>query len=222
MSLIVGIRAAQGLVLATDSMTRRDDATFFTARKLFTFPSQPHLAVAVSGLLSLGRGELRSIAVLMDTFSAEIPARSAGLDRVPTAIFAAQLGEYLSTVWQSCMLPADDETLDLVVAGYDAGMPYGELYWLSIPNDLAPQLKRAPAQPFFAGFWGHTSGVRAMVEPYTFPCDIMPLADCAALAAHLITSTAQLEASSTKPQRTGGPVQLVTITQAAGVCRLEI
>ncbi len=33
MSLIVGIRAAQGLVLATDSMTRRDDATVFAARQ---------------------------------------------------------------------------------------------------------------------------------------------------------------------------------------------
>jgi hypothetical protein len=56
-----------------------------------------------------------------------------------------------------------------------------------------------------------------MVEPYCFPFGIMPLQDCALFAEHLITSTAQLEAWSTKRQRVGGPVQLVTITQTGGV-----
>jgi hypothetical protein len=218
MSLIVGIRAAQGLVLATDSMTSREDATFFTARKLFTFPSQPHLAVAICGLLSLGRGELRSVAVLMDTFSSELDSlkQREGNVRIPTAMFAAQLGEYLSTVWQSCMLPEDDDTLELVVAGYDVGMPYGEIYWLSVPNSPAPQPQRLPGKSFFAAYWGDTAGVRGMVDPYEFPFDIMPLQDAATLAAHLITSTAQLEAWSTKRQSVGGPVQLVIMTQSGG------
>lgn len=55
-----------------------------------------------------------------------------------------------------------------------------------------------------------------MVEPYTFPFDIVALADPAALAAHLITNTAQLEAWSTRRQHLGGPVPVVTRTQAHG------
>lgn len=221
MSLIVGIRAAEGLVLATDSMSRREDAVYFNARKLFTFPAQPHVAVAVYGLLSLGRGQLKPIAVLMDEFSARLDTQALldGSQRLPTAVFATQLGQYLSDIWQAGKQPADDPALELIVAGYDLGMPYGDFYRLTIPAEPAPALLRPTNQPFFAAYLGHTSGVRAMVEPYSFPFSIMPLADCGALAAHLITSTAQLEAWSTKPQRIGGPAQLVTITQAAGARR---
>ena len=156
MSLIVEIRAAKGLVLATDSFMQRDDAVFLTARKLFTFPSQPHLAVAICGTLSLGRGNLRPVSVLMDALTSD-PATHvsfSGFDRVPTAIFAA--------------------------------------------------------------YWGHTAGVLGIVAPYTSPFDFMPLTGCADLAQHLIISTAQLAAWSTMPQRIGGLVQLVTITQADG------
>ncbi|MFT4039853.1 MAG: hypothetical protein QM692_16870 [Thermomicrobiales bacterium] len=94
MSVIVGIRAAQGLVLATDSLTRRGDAVFLSASKRFTCPSQPHIAVAACGLLSLGRGELRSLAVLMDAFAADI-AQSVP-HRMATYLFADTLSDYLS------------------------------------------------------------------------------------------------------------------------------
>lgn len=219
MSLIVGIRAAEGLVLATDSLSCRDDAVYFTARKLFTFPAQPHVAVAARGLLSLGRGELRPIAVLMDEFSAQLDTQAL-LDRkqrLPTAMFAAQLGQYLANIWHEGKQSATDPSLELIVAGYDLGMPYGEIYRLQIPNQPEPALQRPTDQLFFAAYWGHTPGVRAMVEPYSFPFDIMPLQDCADLAAHLISSTAQLEAWSSKPQRIGGPVDVVAITHITGV-----
>jgi hypothetical protein len=135
-------------------MTRRDAATFYAARRLFTFPSQPHLAVAACGLLSLGHGELRSITVLMDGFSAEVDTqtRLTGNVRISTAMFAAQLGAYLSTVWKSCMLPEDKETLDLVVAGIDLGMPYGVLYSLQVPNSLTPVLHRPLQQTSLAKY----------------------------------------------------------------------
>jgi hypothetical protein len=214
MSLIVGIRAAQGLVLATDSMTRRDDAAFFTARKLFKFPSQPHVAAAVCGTLSLGRGELRSVSVLMDAFAEQL--RIAGGQRLSTFQVAQQLGAYLTAEWQEHMLPEDDDDLDVIVAGYDPGFPYGEFYVVEIPRNPEPRVYRVGQQSFFVAYWGHTTGVRSIVEPYTFPFDIMPLVDCAALASHLITSTARLETWSSKRQRIGGPVKAVTITQADG------
>jgi hypothetical protein len=215
MSLIVGIRAAEGLVLATDGLLRRDEAVFLTARKLFTFPEQPHVAVAVCGLLSLGRGDLRPITVLMDAFRDEL--RAGGSQRLATFLVAQMLGAFLAVQWQAVMSPDADQTMDLIVAGFDQGMPYGELWRLQLPTQPEPLLQRLPQQAFFAGYWGFLAGVDKMTDPYAFPFDIMPLADCAALAAHLITSTAQLEAWSTKLQRIGGPVQVVTITQADGV-----
>lgn len=58
--------------------------------------------------------------------------------------------------------------------------------------------------------------VLGMTAPYTFLLAIMPLADCAVLARHLISSTAQLEAWSSKRHRIGGAVQLGTMMQAYG------
>lgn len=106
--------------------------------------------------------------------------------------------------------------MSLIVAGYDLGMPYREVYHLQIPTRPEPGVYRVGQQSFFAANWGHTAGLHGVVEPYTFPFDIMPLADCADLAAHVITSTAQLETWSRKPQQVGGVAQVVTITQAAG------
>jgi hypothetical protein len=214
MSLIVGIRAAEGLVLATDSLLRWDEAVYLTARKLFTFPEQPHVAVAACGLLSLGRGELRPLPVLMDAFRDEL--RAAGGQRLSTYLVAQMLGAFLAAQWRALMPSNDDQTMDLIVAGFDQGMPYGDLWRLQLPTQPAPLLQRLPTQAYFAGYWGSLAGVDKMTDPYAFPRDIMPLADCAALAAHLITSTAQLEAWSTKPQRIGGPAQVVTIAQADG------
>ncbi len=99
------------------------------------------------------------------------------------------------------------------------GMPYGEFSDVSIPNAPAPGTYRDYHEPFVGAYWGHVLGVLGMVQPYTFPFDIMPLADCAALAAHLIPSSARLEAWSAKPQRIVGVVQMVAITQADGVRR---
>ena len=59
---------------------------------------------------------------------------------------------------------------------------------------------------------GTTAGVDTMTDPCTVPFEIMQLADCAALASQLITSTAQLETLSTQRRRISGPVHLVTIT----------
>lgn len=214
MSLIVGIRAAEGLVLATDSLTRRDDAVYLTARKLFTFPEQPHVAVAVCGLLSLGHGDFRPITVLMEEFHATL--RAQGNERLATFAVAQELGALLKARWETLMLPEDEKSMTVIVAGFDAGFPYGEFFIVEIPDKPEPRLYRAGHQSFFAGFWGDTAGARSMVEPHTFPFAIMPMADCATLAEHLITSTAQLEAWSSARQQTGGTVQLVTITQADG------
>ena len=217
MSLIIGIRAAEGLVLATDSLSVRDDAVFLSARKLFVVEGQTHLAVAVCGLLSLGRGDLRPITVLMAEFEQELRQYSGG-QRLPTAVVGQQLGEFLMRHWRECM-PADDtdSETDVILAGIDQGMRYGEIYWLKLPKQPEPRIQRLPKQSFFAGYWGHVPGLDKMTDPYSFPFDIMPIQDAAALAEHLISSTSKLERWSTKPQRTGGPVRLVTITQGAGV-----
>jgi hypothetical protein len=60
-----------------------------------------------------------------------------------------------------------------------------------------------------------------LLVPVHGPFDIMPLPDCAVFASQLISSTAQLEAWSTRGQRIMGPVQVVTITQADGVRRVR-
>lgn len=105
----------------------------------------------------------------------------------------------------------------MIVAGYDLGRLYGELAQLQIPVQPQPALRRPPDKLFFAACWGHTPGVRAMVEPYAFPVGIMPWQDCADLAAHLVTSTALLETWSSQSQRMGGPVDVVAMTPATGV-----
>ncbi len=217
MSLIVGIRAAEGLVLATDSLLRREDAVYHTARKLFTFARQPHVAVAIYGLLSLGQGAFRPVSALIDAFGATLPSAPSSI--LPTLLLAEQLRVYLDEQWRVLKTPADAARLKLVIAGIDPGMPNGELYWLEVPGQSPPVLQSHPGLPFFHGFWGDATATAAMTNPYYFPFDIMPLQDCADLAVHLITSTAQLETWSTKRQNIGGPVQLVTITQADGARR---
>lgn len=56
-----------------------------------------------------------------------------------------------------------------------------------------------------------------MIEPYEFPFRFMPLQSCVELAEFVIAGTSRLEGWSESPQRVGGLVDVVTITQADGV-----
>lgn len=216
MTLIVGIKAAEGITLAADSLVREGDATFPTARKLFTLRNQSHIAVAFCGLMSLGRGQLLPASMLVEELDAQLERE--GRERMTVQAFADLLSETLLGAWRATMPEEhDDPTMDVVVAGMNDGARYGEFWTFKIPTQ--PELQKRPSAAFdFAmSYWGNTRGLSAMIDPYVFPFRFMPLPSCIELAEFVIAGTSRLEGFSTSRQRVGGPVDVVTITQAEGV-----
>lgn len=214
MTLIVGIQAAQGMVLAADSLIREGDAVFDTARKLFTLRSQSHLAEACCGLMS---GQLIPVSTVVEALDAQLLQEGRG--RLPVGEFAALPSEGLLAVWQATM-PAEAGELatEVVVVGIDEGARYGEIWTFRVPTRPEPERMESEEWHFAMNYWGEGArALRVMLEPFDFPFRFMPLQSCAELAEFAISSIAQLQGWSQNPQRVGGPVDVVTIAHAEGV-----
>ena len=155
MSLGIAFKGAEGLVLAADSrvtlsgqqqrggQTVLIPASFDNATKLLLF-SEPHdyVAAVTYGLGALGQTQPRTAQSFMTEFHTHLESQH-GDTRQKVATYANALGEFFMQQWTgSNMPPAEDwqgPGMTFLVAGFDEEDVYGEVYELTVPNDLTPK-----------------------------------------------------------------------------------
>ncbi len=222
MSLGIVVKSPEGLVLAAESrvtLLGSVPVTFDHATKVLSFRG-PHdnIGTVTYGQAALG---LRSAQSFLPELEASLPPQ-----RVSVSDFAQSLQQFFTQQWQVSMpLPYQGSNMEFVVAGFDAGSPYGRIFTLGIPNRAITEIY---AGDNFGFMWGGqqeyvervVKGVDARVvemianEPtlsdaqkqtlissldqFQMPIPIvaMPLQDCVDLAIFLIRTTIAAETHS--------------------------
>lgn len=157
MTICAAVKARDGLVLGTDSMTQIQAAnpdgtvgviqTYGNARKLFQVKDLP------IGVMSYGAGNVgnRSIQGLMSDFQQGI---GAGVTVVPEIVQA--LFEFFSAAHDTefgDLEPEQRPALGFFVAGYSEGGDFAEEWEFLLPYDTTPQTVR-PADTFGSSWRG--------------------------------------------------------------------
>ena len=216
MTVIVGIKAAAGIVLAADGYQRNGQQVYDTSRKLFTLKQQPHVAVAFFDLLSLRCPRCIPASTLMARFDAVLPDAAAD-GEVPTLAIAATLGNVLEHAWDGAGMARGTANMRVVVGGVDRTDAYGNLYHLTIPQGSTPKLVLPkPRQEFFVQAWQRAQFTEIVRRRYRFPFDEMPIESCAELAEFLVQGTIKMDRLSDWQESVGGVAEVVTITPGEG------
>ena len=166
MSLGIVIKGPEGLVLAADSRVtlapQMPDGTrvpvfFDNARKILNFQDHKYIGAVTYGLAGIG---LRTAYSLLPEFEAKLPS-----DKLSVKVFADKLSDFFKSQWNAVPPPppappgAPPQNITFVVAGYNEGEPYGEVYLIEIPNSPTP-VQHHPS-PSFGITWG---GQREIVD----------------------------------------------------------
>ena len=216
MTVIVGIKAAEGIVLAADGYQRNGDQIYDTSRTLFTLKKQPHGAVAFFDLLSLRCPRCIPASTLMARFDAALPDAAAD-GEVPTLVLATTLRNFLENVGDGVGMERDTAKMSAVVGGVDRTGTYGNLYRLTIPQSATPELVVPDhREEFFVEAWQRDQFTEIVRERYKFPFDEMPIEDCAELAEFLIQGTIKIDRLSSWQESVGGVAEVVTMTPGEG------
>lgn len=166
MSLGIVIKGPEGLILAADSRVtlapKMPDGTrmpvnFDNARKILNFRDHKYVGAVTYGLAGIG---LRTAYSFLPEFEANLPS-----DRLTVKQFADKLSEFFKDQWNAMPPPAPlppntpPQNIMFLVAGYNEGVPYGEVYLIEIPNSPTP-IPHHPS-PSFGITWG---GQREIVD----------------------------------------------------------
>jgi len=150
MSLGVVIKGPEGIVLAADSRVTLQARTatsqllpisFDNATKLLAFSKHRFVGAVTYGQAVIGKRTAHSF----------LPEFEVGLGdaRLSVQNFAAKLGEFFLARWNDSNMPKDYDgpPMTFVVAGFDEGQPYGEVFVVDVPRQTKPQ-RRTPAAEF--------------------------------------------------------------------------
>jgi hypothetical protein len=256
MSLGIVIKAPEGLVLATESRltitAQPPDGTpmhvnFDNATKLFAFdnPSRPNTTLPTIGVVTYGQA-----AIGLRTAQSFIPEFEAGLpeERLAVREFAQRLSDFFMQQWQAAM-PAtyNGPGMSFVIAGFDAGEPYGRVYLTEIPGKPDP-IEHYGTFGEFGITWGGQREIvdrllqgvdsrlgealnAATLQPadrqklqsvinqikMPIPLQAMPLQDCVDLAIFFIRTTISAQRLTLGLRGVGGPIDVATITRQEGL-----
>lgn len=256
MSLGIVIKAPEGIVLATESrltITAQSPdraaihVSFDNATKLFAFanPHLPNDALPAIGVITYGQA-----AIGLRTAQSFIPEFEAGLpqERLTVRDFARQLSTFFLQHWQMAM-PAEytGPGMSFVVAGFDAGEPYGRVFFIEIPGKPDPTEHYAAPGEFGITWGGQREIVDRLLQGFdgrlgevlstaTFPAEqqakvqsilnaikmpiplqAMPLQDCVDLAIFFIRTTISAQRLTLGLRGVGGPIDVATITRQEGL-----
>ena len=166
MSLGIVIKGPEGLILAADSRVTlapqmpdgtRIPVNFDNARKILNFRDHKYVGAVTYGLAGIG---LRTANSFLPEFEAKLPS-----ERLVVVEFARRLSEFFMVQWNAVPAPpppppgSPPQNITFVVAGYNEGEAYGEVYLMEIPNAPTP-LPHHPS-PSFGITWG---GQREIVD----------------------------------------------------------
>jgi hypothetical protein len=167
MSLGIVIKGPEGLVLAADSRitigAQMPDKSilpvnFDNARKLLNFEGHGYVGAVTYGMAAIG---LRTAYSFLPEFEAKLPSK-----RLAVKDFAQGLSDFFMGQWNAVPPPpppppgSPPQNITFVVAGYNEGEPYGEVYIIGIPNSPTP----TPQHPLPASFGVTWGGQREIVD----------------------------------------------------------
>lgn len=167
MSLGIGIKSTEGIVLAAESRATLEAkpnppqpganpimVSFDNASKVLSF-SEPN---AVVGAVTYGLAAIgwRTASSFIPEFEATLPG-----DRLPVQDFAQRLHDFYAQQWVAVM-PANyvGPPMTFVVGGYDEGAAYGRVFTFDIPQPAAV-VEQHPGPDAFGITWG---GQRELVD----------------------------------------------------------
>jgi hypothetical protein len=257
MSLGIVIKAPEGLVLAAESrltLTAQPPnqppihVNFDNATKLLSF-TEPN---AVVGVVTYGQAAigLRTAQSFVPAFEAELAA-DAGEEnqkRLSISEFAEKFSTFFLRQWQAVM-PQEYQgpNMTFVVAGFDEGDAYGQVYLIDIPREPAPKGQHLSIEEFGITWGGQREIVDRLVQGYDarlgdillqinlseeqtlalntvlsqlqlpIPLQAMPLQDCVDLAIFFIRTTISAQKLTVGLRGVGGHIDVATITQKEGL-----
>ncbi|MCB0067615.1 MAG: hypothetical protein KDD77_10710 [Caldilineaceae bacterium] len=215
-TVIVGVKAAEGVVLAADGYQRDGYKVYDSARKLFTLKQQPQVAIAFYGRLCMRCPRCVPPGTLVADFDAMLPAVAAGGELTVEEV-AGQLGRFLRDRWNGYRMPDGGLEMGVVVAGVDRAAEYGDVYALTIPSGAtALRVAATNGGDFFIAAWQRKEYTEKIKELYGFPLDQMPIEAVGELAEALIEGTIVMDRLSNWEQSVGGTAEVVTITPGEG------
>lgn len=218
MSLVVAIKALDGIVLATDSRRvyrtpRRDGLrvgdrywTFDGDVKLYRLPA-PHSWVATA-FVGGGPQDACSTATAIVETAARLPRC-----RLSVHEYSERLSDVLMAHADGARMSGQFK-VGAVVAGYDAGESQGRVFVVEAPG--APEPVEQHPGALGMTWYGTRFFVDGLVPQMNIPLGTMSLARCSDLAEFLIRTSAEAQRFSVGSEGIGGPVDILTVTPCAG------
>jgi len=249
MSLGIVIKGPEGIVLAADSRVTlapqmpdgtRVPVNFDNARKILNFQDHKYVGAVTYGLAGIGS---RTAYSLLPEFETKLPS-----DRLPVKDFADRLSDFFKARWSAAPPPPQPpnippQNITFVVAGYNKGEPYGEVYLIEIPNTPTP-VQHHPSPSFGITWGGQREIVDRLIRGYderaitiiqrvlslnpnqlppllgnlgqlalNIPIAFLSLQDCIDLAIFFVRTTIEAQRLSMGIRAVGGKIDVAIITR---------
>jgi hypothetical protein len=220
MTLAIGVKGTEGIVLAVDSrvtlqvVTQQGNAnriipaTYDNATKLLKIPKQPNVGAITYGNAVFDINQPRTAYSFLQEFDGSLPT-----ERLSVNDFSARLGQFYLERYRSAS-QIQGEPTGFLVAGYDAGDLHGRMYSLSIPDH--PEPSELHANTFGAQWFGQIAVASGLLTTAPIPWQLLPLQDCIDVAILAVKTTAELQRFVTDIRGVGGPVDVAIITKDDG------
>ncbi len=260
MSLGIVIKGPEGVVLAADSrVTLTAEApdiptiqvNFDNVTKLLSF-NKPHefVGVVTYGQAVIG---LRTAHSYIPEF--ELNLKSKKNKRLSIKAYADELSKFYLERWEKetkkgpkeTKNPPDGSDMMFIVAGYNAGDPYGSVFLFGIPNK--PKPREQSTKEKFGMTWGGQLQIASRIihgfDPivmniireklnlndesfdmirkelvklqWQIPWQILPLQDCIDLAINVIRITMAMQGVGITVRGVGGIIEIATITRTGKI-----
>ncbi len=182
MSLAIVFKGAEGIVLAADSRLTVNTpslvagvhpglvvfqaSAFDNATKLLRVKGQDFVAAVTYGSCWIEEGPSGDGPRTANSFIPDFEAELQGNGRLGVQEFAERLSGFFLGRWNANM-PAvyAGQGMHFLVAGYDAGAPYGTVFEVRIPSDPTAQ-ELMPGTQFGVVYGGQTDLVQRLLEGF--------------------------------------------------------
>jgi hypothetical protein len=176
MTLAVGFKGSEGIVLAADSRVTIQaisqppgaphpliiPATYDNATKLLKVQGQEYVAAVTYNAGAVGVQQPRTAHSLLPEFEAQLSGES----RLSVEQFAQRLSAFFHDQWNT-RGGGTGGAMEFIVGGYDEGDAYGKLFTFSVPTALAPAEQ---CQNDFGIQWGGQSEITSrIINGYDHP-----------------------------------------------------
>jgi hypothetical protein len=271
MSLGIVFKGPEGIVLAADSRVTLNaqfpqpngqvlvlPSTFDNATKLLQINGQEHVGVITFGLGVIGENEPRTAHSFIPEFEAElrnVKSVKSEQERIPVEDLANDLAQFFMRQWTNHNMPDPvlykGEPMIFLVAGYNRGASYGQVYEFAIPTK--PKATEQMTKDFGAIWGGQKEFVDRLMHGYDLnllsiaknnlqlddvavkkltdeltqqlsariPYQFLPLQDCVDLSIFLIRATINLQTWTVGIRGVGGAIDVATITKTEGFTAIQ-